>query len=255
MMAADAILGRTNPWTELFDPGRKAIGPRPLGLRQGEHGLPVYPDPRPVRRPEGRSLRARPKRGQGGRSSSTTGPRSPPTATRDGTAHDPLGDLHAHGLRGGVEPGGADVGLPVPRLAVQANGDVISGPGGVAAAARGLTNVGGTIPHPTRRNPPQPGRTGRHRTPVRPEPPIEVRTHTTRPPSPTARTRDRSRTWIRRVRPSHKPTNARPRTSNAPAPRHGRKAMHRPLSITAELVSATEATGDLRLSPAASENR
>ena len=38
MMAADAILGRTNPWARLFDP-RAQDARRPVGLPQGEQGL------------------------------------------------------------------------------------------------------------------------------------------------------------------------------------------------------------------------
>jgi hypothetical protein len=47
IMISDAILGRSNPWSELFDPGWKALT-RLVGLREGERRLPVLPDSRPV---------------------------------------------------------------------------------------------------------------------------------------------------------------------------------------------------------------
>jgi glycine/D-amino acid oxidase-like deaminating enzyme len=48
MVMSDAILGRSNPWSELFDPGRAAIPSRAPGLRQRERGLPVLPGSRPL---------------------------------------------------------------------------------------------------------------------------------------------------------------------------------------------------------------
>ena len=53
MMCADAILGRANPWAELFAPGSQGARPQPVGLRQGERRLPVLHGPRSVRRRRG----------------------------------------------------------------------------------------------------------------------------------------------------------------------------------------------------------
>ena len=47
MMARDAVLGRANPWREIFDPGRTSVRAGRLGLRPREHGLPLLPDSRP----------------------------------------------------------------------------------------------------------------------------------------------------------------------------------------------------------------
>ena len=47
-----------------------------------------------------------------------------------------VGDLHAHGLHRRLESGRADVGLPVPRLTIQAEGRRDLGSGRIAAAGR-----------------------------------------------------------------------------------------------------------------------
>ena len=52
MMAVDAVDGLSNPWQDLFDPRRKTLCGG-LGLRQGEHGLPVLPGARSLREPRG----------------------------------------------------------------------------------------------------------------------------------------------------------------------------------------------------------
>ena len=41
IMARDAVLGRRNPWAELFDAGRTKVKGRRLGLPEGEHRLSV----------------------------------------------------------------------------------------------------------------------------------------------------------------------------------------------------------------------
>ena len=49
MMAADHILGRSNPWSDLFDPGRTEAAPCRVGLSPREQGLSVLPYSGPVR--------------------------------------------------------------------------------------------------------------------------------------------------------------------------------------------------------------
>ena len=49
-MARDAVLGRDNPWSELFDIGRTKVKGGRLGLHEGELGLSVLPGPRSLRR-------------------------------------------------------------------------------------------------------------------------------------------------------------------------------------------------------------
>ena len=137
MMIADRILGRANPWTELFDPGRKAIRHGLLGLSQGEHRLPLLPDPRPVRRGGG-ALAAAVKRGEG------------KVLERNGTKvaayRDPAGAVTLRsatcthmGCLVALESGREDVGLPLPRIPLHAGRQGDLGAGGVAAGGSGLS--------------------------------------------------------------------------------------------------------------------
>jgi glycine/D-amino acid oxidase-like deaminating enzyme len=48
MVIVDAITGRTNPWTDLFDPGRKVLTRGACDYLK-ENALSLLPDPRPVR--------------------------------------------------------------------------------------------------------------------------------------------------------------------------------------------------------------
>jgi glycine/D-amino acid oxidase-like deaminating enzyme/nitrite reductase/ring-hydroxylating ferredoxin subunit len=64
MMIADAILGRRNPWTDLFDPGRKAIGRGTWEYLKENIDYPYYLIRDRFAGAEARSLRAV-KRGQG----------------------------------------------------------------------------------------------------------------------------------------------------------------------------------------------
>jgi Rieske Fe-S protein len=64
MMAADAILGRANPWTDLFDPDRKAIRRGAWEYIKENADYPYYLIRDRFAGAEGRSLRAV-KRGQG----------------------------------------------------------------------------------------------------------------------------------------------------------------------------------------------
>ena len=67
---------------------------------------------------EGRSLREV-RRGQG-KIIDYEGQTVAAYRDEDGVVIAALGDLHAHGLPGRLEPGRADVGLPLPRLALHA---------------------------------------------------------------------------------------------------------------------------------------
>ena len=117
IMIADAILERSNPWAELFDPGRKALTRGLWDYLKENIDYPYYMTRDRFAGADGQSLRAV-KRGQG-RSSNGTARRSPPTATRlDG--HAALRHLHAYGVRRGLEHGRAHLGLSVSRIAVQA---------------------------------------------------------------------------------------------------------------------------------------
>ncbi len=64
MMVADAILGRTNPWTDLFDPGRKAIGRGTWAYLKENKDYPYYLIRDRFAGADGRSLRSV-KRGSG----------------------------------------------------------------------------------------------------------------------------------------------------------------------------------------------
>ena len=132
MIAADGILGATNPWTELFDTGRTKIRGGAWDYLSENKDYPYYLIRDRFAGAEGRSLRAV-KRGEG-KMIDLTGQRVAVVPRRRRHHVAAIADLHAHGLRGGVEHGRAHVGLPVPRLALQAErrGDLRSG--GVAAA-------------------------------------------------------------------------------------------------------------------------
>lgn len=58
MMASDAILGRTNPWTELFDPRRSALKRGAWSYLKENADYPYYKMRERFAGPEGRSLRA-----------------------------------------------------------------------------------------------------------------------------------------------------------------------------------------------------
>jgi len=64
MLAADAILGRANPWSELFDPGRKAIRRGAWRYLKENADYPYYRIRDRFAGPEGRSVRSV-KRGHG----------------------------------------------------------------------------------------------------------------------------------------------------------------------------------------------
>lgn len=64
MMMADAILGRRNPWADLFDPGRKALRHGLWDYIRENVDYPYYLIRDRFAGPEGRSIRAVP-RGEG----------------------------------------------------------------------------------------------------------------------------------------------------------------------------------------------
>ncbi len=64
MMIADQILGRPNPWTDLFDPGRAAVGRGVWEYLKENKDYPYYMIRDRFAGPEGRSLRAV-RRGEG----------------------------------------------------------------------------------------------------------------------------------------------------------------------------------------------
>ena len=119
MMAADAILGRANPWRELFDIGRTKIRGGLWNYLRENKDYPYYLIRDRFAGAEGRSLRA--CSAARGRSSTSTASAWPPIARR-WHGDDAVAGLHAHGMRRRVEHGGADVGLSVSRLALLAEG-------------------------------------------------------------------------------------------------------------------------------------
>src|SRR6187401_1342459 len=64
MMIADAILGHANPWTDLFDPGRKALTHGAWEYIKKNADYPYYMIRDRFAGPDARSLRAV-KRGEG----------------------------------------------------------------------------------------------------------------------------------------------------------------------------------------------
>ena len=117
MIVSDAILGRRNPWSELFDPGRAAIRRGLWDYLKENSDYPYYLIRDRFAGGDARSLRSV-KRGQGQvivRNGAKV------AAYRDGSGAScaALGDLHTCGMRGGMERGRADLGLPLSRLAFQ----------------------------------------------------------------------------------------------------------------------------------------
>ena len=131
MMAADHVLGRRNPWSDLFDPGRTKLRHAAWDYIRENKDYPYYLIRDRFAGAEGRSLRAV-KRGEGKiiEYRRRAGRR---LSGRGGRLDRPLGDLHAHGVPRGLERGGADLGLSVPRIAIQAERRRHRRPGGVAA--------------------------------------------------------------------------------------------------------------------------
>ena len=115
IMISDAILGRSNPWTELFDPGRKALTRGLWDYLKENVDYPYYLIRDRFAGPDAQSLRAV-KRGQG-KIIERKGRRSRRIATRP-AGDAPLRDLHAHGMHRRLEHRRADVGLPVSRVAL-----------------------------------------------------------------------------------------------------------------------------------------
>ena len=113
---ADAILGRANPWAELFDPGRKALARGLWDYLKENEDYPYYLIRDRFAGARG-ALAARGQRGQG-KVIEHDGQKVAAYRDEDGVVDAALGDLHAHGLPGRLERRRADVGLPVPRLAV-----------------------------------------------------------------------------------------------------------------------------------------
>ena len=118
-MISDTVLGRSNPWTELFDPGRKALARGLWDYVKENADYPYYLISRSICRPGGEVPACR-----------ETWPgndhrpkwRESRSVSRHGwCGYAPRGDLHAHGMRGGLEPSGADMGLPMPRITIQAD--------------------------------------------------------------------------------------------------------------------------------------
>src|SRR6185503_14089575 len=137
MIAADGIMGRANPWAELFDPGRKKIRHAAWDYVTENKDYPYYLVRDRFAGAEGRTLRSV-KRGEG-KILDLKGSRvGLPERGRD--ARRPLRGLHAYGMRGDVEHRRAHVGLSVPWFAVQADGRGAGRPrGGSARKDRPLT--------------------------------------------------------------------------------------------------------------------
>ena len=146
MMVSDAIRGRRNPWTELFDPGRAAIRHGLWDYIKENTDYPYYMVRDRFAGAEGKSLRSV-KRGQGQdhRAQRRQDRRLSRCARR---GHVAVGDLHAHGLHRRLESGGADMGLPVPRVTVHAEGRRDLGSCRIAAARARAAQVASGTPAP-----------------------------------------------------------------------------------------------------------
>ena len=118
LIISDAILERSNPWTELFDPGRKALTRGLWDYVKENVDYPYYLIRDRFAGAEAKSLRA--VNAVRERSSNEMARRSRRIATgRHG--HASLRHLHAHGMHGGLEHGRAHMGLPVSWVTLQAD--------------------------------------------------------------------------------------------------------------------------------------
>ncbi len=127
MMIADRILGRTNPWSDLFDPARKALRHGLWDYLKENTRLSLLPDPRPLRGSGGTLAAGGEARGgQGHRARRQEGRRLPRPGRR---AHGPLGHVHPHGVPGALESQREDLGLPLSRVPLRAGrrGDLRAG--------------------------------------------------------------------------------------------------------------------------------
>ena len=139
IMISDAILGRSNPWTELFDPGRKALTRGLWDYVKENVDYPYYLIRDRFAGAEAKSLRAVEARpGKGHR---TEGREGRGVSRHGWHGHAALRDLHAHGMHGGLEHGRADMGLPVSRVTLQADrrSDLRAGRG--AASRSGVRRI------------------------------------------------------------------------------------------------------------------
>ena len=118
MMARDAVLGVRNPWTDLFDPARTKLSAGGVWDYLTENKDYPYYLIRDRFAGAGRKVAARgeARRGPDSRSRRRAR-RGLPCARRIG--HGSVCRLHPPGVHRPVESGGADVGLPVSRLAIR----------------------------------------------------------------------------------------------------------------------------------------
>ena len=135
MMAADRILGRKNPWTDLFDPARKSVRGSVWDYLRENKDYPYYLIRDRVAGAQGKSLRAVP-RGTG-RVLDLNGQKRRGLSGRVGRDDPAVGGVHPHGLLGRLESGRADMGLPVSWLALQAGRSRHRRPRRVAARGTG----------------------------------------------------------------------------------------------------------------------
>ena len=124
-LAARMACDRRNPWSELFDVNRKKARRGAWAyFKENEDSQYYFLKDRArkgerefaggdqARRRQGRENRWRMHRG---------------LSERGGQAHAQVCSLHANGLSCAVESGGKELGLSVPRVAFQGNGEVLGG--------------------------------------------------------------------------------------------------------------------------------
>jgi glycine/D-amino acid oxidase-like deaminating enzyme len=119
IMISDAILGRKNPWVDLFDPGRAAIRHGLWDYLKENTDYPYYMMRDRVAGSESRTLRSI-KPGHG-KVIQQTGSRIAAYRRPDGSLR-LRSATHAHGLHGRLERCGAHLGLPMSRVAVYSGG-------------------------------------------------------------------------------------------------------------------------------------
>ena len=133
MMAADAVLGRRNPWSELFDPGRGAIRKGLWDYIKENSDYPYYMIRSRFAGAEGRSLRSV-RRGQG-KVIELNGSKVAAYRTEEGETTLRSAICTHMGCVVAWNRCRTDLGLPMPRLTIQANRGGHLRPGRDAARA------------------------------------------------------------------------------------------------------------------------
>jgi hypothetical protein len=118
MMACDRVIGRTNPWSELFDVGRTRLTDDTWDYIVENKDYPYYLIRDRITGPEGRSIRAI-KRGEG-KVIEVNGAKAAVFRDASGRVTARAAIVHTFGLSRGLERRRTHLGLSMPWFSVRA---------------------------------------------------------------------------------------------------------------------------------------